>query len=137
MDTVSKTVRSRNMSRIRSRDTKPELVVRRLVYHAGYRYRLHVKELPGKPDLVFRGRRKVIFVHGCFWHRHSCANGRATPWTREEFWQEKFRANKARDRKARQQLRGDGWSVLIVWECETRAKDHTALQKKLLQFLET
>ena len=135
MDKVSRSERSRNMARIRSRDTKPELIVRRLVYHSGYRYRLHAKELPGKPDLVFRAKRKVIFVHGCFWHRHSCPNGQVLPQTRTEFWKTKFAGNIARDAEARQQLRREDWKILIVWECETRVRDLEQLQARLVRFL--
>ena len=137
MDTVSKQVRSRNMSRIRSKNTTPELVVRRLIHGLGYWYRLHAPDLPGRPDLVFRRARKAIFVHGCFWHRHRCPNGLATPKTRPQFWRGKFQINMARDIAARRALRRDGWRVLVVWECETRAKDRTVLTRKLVRFLES
>ncbi|MCZ7558536.1 MAG: very short patch repair endonuclease [Bacteroidia bacterium] len=137
MDKVTKEVRSRNMSRIRSEDTTPELIVRRLIHRAGYRYRLHHRDLPGRPDLTFSSLKKAIFVHGCFWHRHSCSNGTVVPATRTEFWLEKFRTNVARDAAALQQLRLNGWTVLIVWECETRVGDHTQLQSRLIRFLES
>jgi len=135
MDRVSKAVRSQNMSRIRSKDTSPELIVRRLVHIAGFRYRLHVRTLPGRPDLVFPRLHKAIFVHGCFWHRHSCKNGQVVPATRTDFWQAKFEANVTRDRKARRQLRRAGWDVLVVWECATRASDLGCLRDKLIGFL--
>ncbi len=110
MDTLSPAQRSERMSRVKSRDTKPELAVRRLVHSMGYRYRLHGK-LPGRPDLVFAARRKVIFVHGCFWHRHSgCPNCRL-PKSRLAFWKPKLEANKKRDRKNQQSLRRLGWDV--------------------------
>lgn len=137
MDTVPKEVRSRNMSRIRSKDTTPEMVVRRLVHGLGYRYRLHGRDLPGRPDLVFRSGRKAIFVHGCFWHRHRCPNGRATPKTRPEFWQAKFLGNVTRDAAARRALLRDGWRVLVVWECETRAADPAPLREKVVRFMES
>jgi len=108
------------MSRIQGKDTKPEMVVRKLVFAMGYRYRLHGKNLPGKPDLVFPGRRKVIFVHGCFWHRHRCKYGRPTPQNRKAFWAEKFKSTVVRDRKNIHELKKLGWDVLVVWECQTR-----------------
>ena len=118
MDTLTKAQRSAVMSRVRSKDSRPEMFVRRLVFALGYRYRLHVSGIPGRPDLVFRGRRKVIFVHGCFWHRHaSCALARL-PKSRLEFWLPKLDANRRRDRKNVRSLRRKGWSVLTIWECD-------------------
>ena len=108
------------MSRIRSRDTKPELVVRSLVHRMGYRFRLHRKDLPGKPDLVFPKLCKVPFVHGCFWHMHRCRYGRVKPKTNARFWEEKRRGNVARDRRSRRALRRLGWDLLVIWECWTR-----------------
>jgi DNA mismatch endonuclease (patch repair protein) len=122
------------MSQIRHRDTKPEMLVRRLVFAMGYRYRLHGKGLPGRPDMVFPGRRKVIFVHGCFWHRHSCANGRVAPATRAAFWRTKFQENVERDAQALRLLREMGWSALIIWECQTKNPDR--LVNRVHQFLE-
>lgn len=134
MDTLTREQRSERMSRVRSRDTKPELVVRRLVHAAGYRYRLHRRDLPGTPDLVFRQRRKVIFVHGCFWHRHAgCPNCRL-PKTRLDFWRPKLEANAVRDRDALRRLKRLGWSVLVVWECEVR--NHDGLSRRLNAFME-
>ncbi len=134
-DIKTKDARSRNMSRIRAKDTTPEWVVRRLVHAAGFRYRLHVRSLFGSPDLVFPRLCKVIFVHGCFWHRHRCKNGQTMPKTRVAFWESKFEANVRRDAKVRRELRCEGWRVLVVWECETRKRDLVHLQSKLLQFL--
>ena len=133
MDIVSKQTRSRLMSAVRQRDTKPEMVVRRMVHGMGYRYRLHVAELPGSPDLVFPRLKKVIFVHGCFWHRHRCKKA-TTPATRTEFWMDKFEKNKKRDRKNVQRLRQMGWQVLVVWECQTKRTDW--LREKLSTFLQ-
>jgi DNA mismatch endonuclease (patch repair protein) len=137
MDKVSKEIRSRNMSRIRSKNTTPELIVRRLVHAAGFRFRLHVRGLSGRPDLVFPCLRKIIFVHGCFWHRHSCPNGKVVPVTRREFWSSKLEGNVSRDAAARRQLRREGWKVLVVWECETRVRNFQHLQSKLVRFLDS
>ena len=116
------------MSRIRSRDTKPEMRVRRLVHGLGYRYRLHSEDLPGRPDLVFRPRRKVIFVHGCFWHRHEGCPRNRTPKSpeRRDFWREKLDGNAQRDRLNEAALRRLGWEILVIWECETKALDPLA-----------
>lgn len=121
------------MGAIKSRDTKPELLVRRLVSAFGYRYRLHPPDLAGKPDLTFRRRQKVIFVHGCFWHGHDCGDGAHTPAINSEFWIAKIERNKSRDRAAIATLESDGWAVLVVWECET--KYHVGLAGKLKSFL--
>ena len=117
MDTVSPGRRSEIMGRVRSKNTGPELTVRRLVHSMGYRYRLHGRNLPGTPDLVFAGRSKVIFVNGCFWHGHDCAMGRM-PKSRPEFWVPKIQGNRARDARFRRALREAGWGVLTIWECE-------------------
>ncbi|MGA7520902.1 MAG: very short patch repair endonuclease, partial [Acidobacteriaceae bacterium] len=106
------------MSRIRGKDTVPEITVRRIVHALGYRYRLHCRDLPGTPDLVFRRVKKVIFVHGCFWHRHQDCPYAYTPKSRRAFWRKKFRLNKRRDLTHMAQLKKDGWRVLVVWECE-------------------
>ncbi|ADL01344.1 very short patch repair endonuclease [Brevundimonas subvibrioides] len=128
MDTLSPQQRSTRMSRIRGRDTKPELAVRRLVHGLGYRYRLHRKDLPGRPDLVFVRRRAVIFVHGCFWHRHpdpACKLVRL-PKSRLEFWEPKLASNRERDLAVEQRLNESGWRVLTVWECELRDPEAVA-----------
>ncbi|WP_201694558.1 very short patch repair endonuclease [Paraburkholderia hiiakae] len=134
VDSVSPSRRSEIMGCVRSRDTKPEMLVRRLIYSMGYRYRLHAKDLPGKPDLVFRSRRKVIFVHGCFWHRHpGCALARL-PKSREEFWLPKLESNRLRDLKNDRSLRDANWGVLVVWECELG--DVAVLTNKIKEFLD-
>ena len=125
--------RSALMSRIHGKDTKPELVVRRLVHGLGYRFRLHRRELPGSPDLVFLSRRKVIFVHGCFWHRHPGCKKASTPSTRRSFWETKFDQNVERDIRKEVQLMELGWEVLLIWECETR--DVVQLTATLRKFL--
>lgn len=125
--------RSFNMSRIKNRDTKPEMRVRAIVHGMGYRYRLHRKDLPGKPDLVFPARRKVIFVHGCFFHMHNCRYGQVVPRTNAEFWAKKRRSNVERDAQNIAALEELGWQVLTVWECETRSPE--SLPEKLSSFL--
>jgi DNA mismatch endonuclease (patch repair protein) len=126
--------RSELMRKVRRESTGPELIVRKLLSEHGYRYRLNVKGLPGSPDIVFKGRRKVIFVHGCFWHRHSGCRLASMPKTRVEFWKDKFKANVTRDRRKEKQLRADDWEVLTVWQCQT--KDTKALAKILNSFLQ-
>ena len=121
VDVHTKAQRSFNMSRIKSKDTKPELVVRSFVHRLGYRFRLHCKNLPGKPDIVLPRHKKIIFVHGCFWHMHNCKNGRVKPATRAQFWQDKRTDNKERDRRNIRTLKKLGWDVLVVWECQVRA----------------
>lgn len=118
MDTLSPAQRSQRMSRIRGSDTAPELSLRKALHRAGFRYRLHVKTLPGKPDLVLPRYGAVVFVHGCFWHRHPACSIATTPKSNTAFWKEKFSRNVARDRRSIEQLRGAGWSVFVVWECE-------------------
>jgi DNA mismatch endonuclease, patch repair protein len=129
--------RSRQMARVRSKDTKPEMAVRRLVHRLGYRYRLHRRDLPGSPDIVFPGRRKVIFVHGCFWHRHpdpDCKLARM-PKSRLEFWEPKLEANAERDKRALQALEALGWEALTLWECEI--KSNRDLEDRIIRFLES
>ncbi len=130
MDTLTKAERSIRMGLIRSKDTKPELAVRRLVHGMGYRYRLHGKNLPGHPDMVFSARSKVIFVHGCFWHLHrNCSNCRP-PKSREDYWKPKLEHNTERDQQVRKQLRHMGWHCLVVWECELANPDMLARKMK-------
>ena len=132
-DIMTAKERSERMRLIRSRDTKPEWIVRSLLHRMGYRYRLHDKKLPGKPDLVFRSRRKVIFVHGCFWHMHEgCRDGKI-PATRQEYWEPKLKKNRQRDLEAQRALEDDGWQVLTVWECEMSGTND--LRDKLVKFL--
>ncbi|RMB07975.1 very short patch repair endonuclease [Eilatimonas milleporae] len=132
MDTLSKRQRSERMGRIKAKDTKPEMTVRRLVHGLGYRYRLHRRDLPGNPDLVFTSRRKVIFVHGCFWHRHpdkDCKLARL-PKTRLDFWLPKLEANRERDIKKQKQLRDLGWRFMIIWECQLNNLDDLLINIK-------
>lgn len=113
------------MRAVKSRDTKPELLVRRAAHALGYRFRLHRKDLPGSPDLVFPSRKKVIFVHGCFWHGHDCARGARMPKTNAEYWQAKIARNVARDARVRAELESQNWRALVLWECELK-DDHQA-----------
>jgi DNA mismatch endonuclease (patch repair protein) len=129
--------RSANMRAIRSKGMKPEMIVRQLVHSMGYRYRLHRKDLPGKPDLVFGPRRKVIFVHGCFWHQHgdpACKLAHA-PKSRLDYWQPKLSRNQERDAAHQAELESRGWKVLTIWECETRQKCRQDLAARLDGFL--
>lgn len=126
--------RSANMRAIRSKDMLPELTVRSLVHRLGYRFRLHRRDLPGKPDLVFSSRRKVIFVHGCFWHSHDCKMAHV-PKSNVEYWQRKLNRNKARDRKNIEVLTATGWDSLVIWECELI--DTEGVEKKVERFLRT
>ena len=121
-DIVAPDVRSRMMSGIRGRDTRPELRVRRYLHRVGFRFRLHAKHLPGNPDLVLPRLKTAIFVHGCFWHRHAGCPDASTPSTRRDFWLDKFAANVARDGTAQDRLRELGWTVLTIWECETKSE---------------
>ncbi len=136
MDTLTPVERGKRMSLIRSKNTKPEMRVRKLVHAMGYRYRLHGKDLPGKPDMVFKSRRKVIFVHGCFWHRHPDPNCKLArlPKSRKEFWGPKLSGNRERDERANQALQQAGWDVLVVWECESANLEQ--LENTLRAFLE-
>jgi DNA mismatch endonuclease (patch repair protein) len=134
MDIVSAEKRSAMMSRIRGRDTKPEMIVRRLAHRLGYRFRLHRRDLPGTPDLVFPGKRKVVFVHGCFWHRHPGCRYAYDPKSNVERWQTKFQGNVLRDMRVKTELERLGWEVHTVWECETA--DNEALAGKLTRILD-
>jgi len=135
MDRLSVSRRSEIMSRIHSKNTAPEIAVRRLVYSLGYRYRLHSNELPGKPDLVFAKRKKVIFVHGCFWHMHpNCPKGRP-PKSKLEYWLPKLKKNRSRDLRLQRKLRSQKWGVLIVWQCEL--KDIEKMKYKIVKFLDS
>lgn len=132
--TTLDTVRSRTMRAVRSKDTKPELTVRKLVHAMGYRFRLHRKDLPGSPDLVFPGRHAVIFVHGCFWHGHDCKRGARRPKENAEYWLGKIARNVARDARVLGELTGDSWRTMILWECELR--DRGAVEVRVRQFLD-
>ena len=132
-DVLTPEQRRLNMSRIRGKNTKPEMTLRHGLHAKGLRFRLHRKDLPGRPDLVFISWRKVIFVHGCFWHMHDCRWGRVTPATNSDFWKNKRKGNCDRDIKAMEALTAAGWQTLVVWECET--KNMEPLQAKLEAFL--
>ena len=134
MDTLTPSERSARMALIRSANTKPEVAVRRLAHAMGYRFRLHRRDLPGRPDIVFPGRRKVILVHGCFWHAHADCKVANQPKSRSEFWREKFARNKSRDAANLIELARMKWDVLVVWECETKNIDD--LRQRLRAFLE-
>ena len=133
MDRISKEHRSWNMSRIQSGNTKPEKTVRSILHGLGYRFRLHRKDLPGKPDIVLTRYNSVIFVHGCFWHRHKECKKASVPKTKKPFWEKKFKANIERDIKVKNELKSNGWRVLVVWECELT--DIESVEKELGKFL--
>jgi DNA mismatch endonuclease (patch repair protein) len=121
------------MQSVRSKDTKPELAIRRLVFELGYRYRLHRKDLPGTPDLAFIARRQVIFVHGCFWHGHNCPRGARTPKANRDYWTQKILRNRLRDKAHQLKLKARGWRGLIIWECEL--KRPLRARARLVKFL--
>ena len=125
--------RSEIMSRIRGRDTRPEMIVRRIAHGLGFRFRLHRKDLPGRPDIVFQRHQAVIVVHGCFWHRHPGCKRASSPKTRVRYWQNKFEDNVVRDKRNETALRDLGWKVMVIWECET--KDHEAVAARIESFL--
>lgn len=134
VDVYDSATRRRVMQAIKASDTKPEVIIRRIVRSLGFLgYRLHRKDIPGKPDIAFIGRRLAIFVHGCFWHGHSCPRGRRAPKTNIAYWSQKIEGNKARDKAHRKELSKLGWHSLIIWECELR--DLEAVKRKLLHFL--
>ena len=132
-DVFSPAKRSDIMSRIKGKNTTPEIHVRRLLHSLGYRFRLHVADLPGKPDIVFPRHRKVIFIHGCFWHGHKACSRGSAPSTRVEFWQHKIEGNRVRDRRIKIELRKMGWAVLEIWQCQLSRTG--ALTYRLLHFL--
>lgn len=132
-DSITTERRSDNMRKIRSKDTKPEMRIRKLLFGLGYRFRLHRKDLPGKPDIVFTGRKRVIFVHGCFWHQHQdCREGRL-PGSGQEYWIPKLKNNISRDQKHTVELQKLGWKVLVIWECQVTNIDRT--EGMMLKFL--
>ena len=133
MDRISKEHRSWNMSRIKGKDTKPEIRVRKMMHKMGYRFRIHRKDLPGRPDIVLPKHKTVIFVHGCYWHRHKGCKLAYTPKSRVQFWTEKFEGNVKRDREHKAELEKIGWNVGVIWECET--KNLHKLRKKCLRIL--
>jgi len=133
VDVHNKQQRSFNMSQIRSKDTSPEIVVRSIVHRMGYRYALHRSDLPGHPDIVLVRHKKIIFVHGCFWHMHHCRYGKVKPATNKKFWQDKRQGNVERDKRNLKKLRNEGWKILVVWECQIRHLQKLA--KTLQRFL--
>lgn len=134
MDKFSKSQRSKIMKSIKSKDTFPEIALRKLVFSLGYRYRLYGKDLPGKPDLVFRSKRKIIFLHGCFWHQHSRCRDGHIPDSNKDYWVPKLNRTKIRDQSNIRRLRADGWKVLVVWECELKKLEK--LSNKIVLFLD-
>lgn len=132
VDVLSPEQRRLNMSRIRGKDTKPEMVIRRLVHSMGYRYRLHRRDLPGTPDLVFNSAKKIINVHGCYWHSHSCRFGSVTPVTNAEFWEKKRSETLARDIRNDELLTKNGWTVMTIWECEVK---YPEIKSRIRRFL--
>ena len=132
-DVFTPSQRSAIMARIKNKNTKPELIVRRIAHSLGYRFRLHQGNLPGKPDIVFSHHRKIIMVHGCFWHGHARCVRAMLPATNSDFWRAKILDNRARDTRVRRLLRGQGWQVLVIWQCQTRNHDQVA--KRLQEFL--
>ena len=134
-DTFSKGERSRIMAAVKSKNTTPEMLVRRLVHSFGYRFRLHVRSLPGTPDMVFPRFRKIINVNGCFWHMHSCPRCRV-PSSRRDYWTAKMRRNAARDKRTQRQLRHSGWHVMVIWECQINRTGKDRLQARIVSFLD-
>jgi len=132
-DRLTPARRSENMRRIKSKDTSPEWAVRRMIHGLGFRYRLHRRDLPGSPDLVFTTKRKAVFVHGCFWHAHGCKRGGKTPVGNANYWAEKLRRNRARDRKTLSALRRTGWHCMVIWECHLKKSEN--LKRRLVKFL--
>lgn len=132
-DNLTEAQRKRNMSNIRSSNTKPELVVRSIIHKLGFRFRLHARHLPGKPDIVLPRHKKIVLVHGCFWHMHNCKRGNVFPKSNEPYWTAKRHRNVERDRLNKSVYKAAGWQTLIVWECET--KDIAKLSNKLKRFL--
>ena len=133
MGKINRSKRSFNMSRIRGKDTKPELVVRKILFKNGYRYRLYSNRVVGKPDIIFEKRKKIIFVHGCFWHRHENCKYSTLPKTNKSFWNRKFDDNVRRDKYVRKQLLEMGYELMVIWECQT--KNISDLETELLDFV--
>jgi len=134
VDSLSPAERSEIMARVRSKNSRPELFVRRLIFGLGYHYRLHAKDLPGHPDMVFRRPRKVIFINGCFWHRHAACAMARLPKSRLDFWLPKLEGNKKRDEKNKRMLQRDGWKVLTIWECQLKSAEK--LGSRIRRFLD-
>lgn len=135
MDTVDKPTRSKIMSRVRGKDTSPELIIRKALHKRGFRYRLQVKDLPGRPDLVLPKYRAVLFVNGCFWHRHGCHMS-TIPRTKQDYWDKKFMENIKRDQRVLQELRSAGWRVLLIWECSLKGKTKLGVESVIARTIE-
>jgi DNA mismatch endonuclease (patch repair protein) len=136
VDTISAKRRSENMRRIKSKGTKPEILIRRLAHSMGFRFRLHSPKLPGKPDIVFTKLKRIIEVRGCFWHQHGTCIDSRIPKSRVEYWRPKLRGNVMRDRKNLRQLRRQGWRILVLWECDVMTSDRRQLKTKVKEFLD-
>jgi len=134
MDTLTKSERSARMRLVKSRDTRPELALRHIVWSLGHRYRKNRRDIAGHPDLAFVGAKRAIFLHGCFWHRHDCSSGQRTPKSRIAFWEKKFARNVERDVRVQKDLRIAGWKALVVWECEL--KNRSKVERRLRKFLD-
>jgi len=134
-DIYSKQKRSQIMSKISGKNTKPEIIIRKIAHNLGYRFRLHKKDLPGKPDLVFPKYKKVIFVNGCFWHGHSKCSRSNLPTTRKMFWKEKIENNKKRDKTNKTKLKKLGWDYLVIWQCEIKKSNYGKLMERIQLFL--
>lgn len=134
MDRHTPLQRSFNMQQVKSKNTKPEILVRKLLWNNGYRYRLHFEKLPGKPDIVFPRKKKVIFIHGCFWHKHNCSHFK-WPKTNTAFWKEKINQTVERDQRNLLELTKMGWDALVIWECETKKDNHQKLNSKLFTYV--
>lgn len=131
-DRITKAQRSRNMARVKNKNTAPELIVRKTLHRLGFRFRLYRSDLPGNPDIVLPRHHKIVFVHGCFWHGHTCPRGKR-PSTRQDFWNRKLDGNQKRDKANQDKLKELGWEILIVWECQVKNVDN--LEKQLLDFM--
>ena len=134
IDTLTREERSEQMRRVRARDTKPEVELRRLVWASGYRYRKNRRDVIGQPDIAFIGRKRAIFLHGCFWHRHNCSSGRRVPKSRKAFWNAKFENNVERDARVKRELKAAGWRALVIWECELR--DRAKVARRIRTFMD-
>jgi DNA mismatch endonuclease (patch repair protein) len=133
MDKLTPDERSALMSRVKAKDSRAEMAVRSLAHRMGFRFRLHVADLPGKPDLVFRGLSKIVFIHGCFWHGHNCRAGKNTPASNRAYWSQKLERNKIRDRRNAARLRRTGWGVMTIWECQANSEKLGARLKRFLE----
>lgn len=134
IDTLTREERSEQMRRVRARDTRPEVELRRLVWALGYRYRKNRRDVIGQPDIAFIGRKRAIFLHGCFWHRHDCSSGRRVPKSRKAFWNAKFEKNVERDTRVKWELKAAGWRALVIWECELR--DRAKVARRIRKFMD-